>query len=57
MQINSGLRSVLAFPWLYRLFIGTLGASKANKEWFIKNILGLRDGQKLVEWGVVLLRF
>jgi SAM-dependent methyltransferase len=51
MQINSGLRSVLAFPWPYRLFVGTLGARKANKEWFIKNVLGLRDGQKLVDVG------
>ena len=51
MQINSGLRSVLAFPWVYRLFVGTLGQRKANKEWFIKNVLGLRDGQKLVDVG------
>src|SRR5215472_9784748 len=50
MQINSGLRSVLAFPWLYRLFDMLVG-SKANKEWFIKNVVGLRDGQKLVDVG------
>ena len=50
MQINSGLRSALAFPWLYRLFDMLVG-SKANKEWFIKNVLDLRDGQKLVDVG------
>ena len=40
MQINSGLRFVLAFPWLYRLFDMLVG-SKANKEWFIKTAQGL----------------
>src|SRR5260370_39487006 len=50
MQINSGFRSVLAFPWLYRLFDVLVG-SKAYEEWFIKNILGLRNGQKLVDVG------
>jgi hypothetical protein len=57
MQINSGLRSVPAFPWLYRLFGMPVG-SKANKEWFIKNVLRLRDGQKACRCGgVVLLTF
>jgi len=50
MQINSGLRSVLAFPWVYRLF-GMLVGSEANEEWFITNVLGLRNGQKLVDVG------
>jgi SAM-dependent methyltransferase len=50
MQINSGLRSVLAFPWVYRLFDKLVG-SKAYEEWFIKNVLGLRSGQKLVDVG------
>src|SRR5258708_15081652 len=50
MQINSGFRSVLAFPWVYRLFDVLVG-SKAYEEWFIKNILGLRNGQKLVDVG------
>jgi SAM-dependent methyltransferase len=50
MQINSGLRSVLAFPWVYRLFDMLVG-SKAYEEWFIKNVLGLRNGQKLVDVG------
>src|SRR6516225_454873 len=50
MQINSGLRSVLAFPWVYRLF-GMLVGNKAYEEWFIKNVLGLRKGQKLVDVG------
>jgi hypothetical protein len=46
MQINSELRSVLAFPWVYRLF-GMLVGSEANEEWFIKNVLCLRNGQNL----------
>src|SRR5262245_6031727 len=50
MQINSGLRSVLAFPWAYRLF-NMLAGSKAYEEWFIKNVLGLREGQRLVDVG------
>ena len=50
MQTDSGLRSVLAIPWLYRLFDMLVG-SKANREWFIKNVLDLRDGQKLVDVG------
>jgi SAM-dependent methyltransferase len=50
MQINSGFRSVLAFPWVYRLFDVLVG-SKAYEDWFIKNILGLRNGQKLVDVG------
>jgi SAM-dependent methyltransferase len=50
MQINSGLRSVLAFPWVYRLFDMLVG-SKAYEDWFINNVLGLRDGQKLVDVG------
>jgi SAM-dependent methyltransferase len=50
MQINSGLRSVLAFPGVYRLFSMLVG-NKAYEEWFIKNVLGLRKGQKLVDVG------
>jgi len=50
MQINFGLRSVLAFPWVYRLFSMLVG-SEANEEWFIKNVLGLLKGQKLVDVG------
>jgi SAM-dependent methyltransferase len=50
MQINSGLRSILALPWVYRLFGHVLG-SEANKQWFIDDVLCLRDGQKLVDVG------
>ena len=50
MQINSGLRSVLAFPRVYRLFDMLVG-NKAYEEWFIKNVLSLRNGQKLVDVG------
>jgi SAM-dependent methyltransferase len=50
MQINSGLRSILASPWVFRLF-GQLLGSEANKQWFIDHVLCLRDGQKLVDVG------
>ena len=50
MQIDSGLRSMLAVPWVYRLFARILG-SEANQQWFIDDILCLRDGQKLVDVG------
>jgi SAM-dependent methyltransferase len=50
MQMNSGLRSILALPWVYRLFGRVLG-SEANKQWFIDDVLCLRDGQKLIDVG------
>jgi SAM-dependent methyltransferase len=50
MQINSGLRSVLALSWVYRLFAHILGI-EANRQWFIDDVLCLRDGQKLVDVG------
>jgi SAM-dependent methyltransferase len=50
MQINSGLRSILALPWMYRLFADILGI-EANRQWFIDDVLCLRDGQKLVDVG------
>jgi|SRR6516165_10601278 hypothetical protein len=50
MQINSGLRSILALLWVYRLFAHILGI-KANRQWLIDDVLGLRDGQKLVDVG------
>jgi SAM-dependent methyltransferase len=50
MQINSGLRSILASTWAFRLFGHVLG-SEANKQWFVDQVLGLRDGQKLVDVG------
>jgi SAM-dependent methyltransferase len=50
MQINSGLRSILALPWVYRLFGHVLG-SEANRQWFIDDVLCLRDSQKLVDVG------
>jgi SAM-dependent methyltransferase len=50
MQINSGLRSILALPWVYRPFAHILGI-EANRQWFIDDILCLRDGQKLVDVG------
>jgi SAM-dependent methyltransferase len=50
MQINSGLRSFLALPWVYRLFTRVL-ERRAYKQWFINDVLCLRDGQKLVDVG------
>jgi SAM-dependent methyltransferase len=50
MQINSGLRSILALPWVYRLMAHILG-NEANRQWFIDDVLCLRDGQKLVDVG------
>jgi len=50
VQINSGLRSILALPWVYRLFGHILGI-EANRQWFIDDVLCLRDGQKLVDVG------
>lgn len=50
MQINSGARSILAVPWVYRLFTRVLGI-EASKRWFIDDILCLREGQKLVDVG------
>jgi len=50
MQINSGLRSVLALPWIYR-FVMRLFRNEAHRQWFIRDILALRNGQKLVDIG------
>ena len=50
MQINSGLRSILALPWVYRLMAHILG-NEANRQWFVDDVLCLRDGQKLVDVG------
>jgi hypothetical protein len=50
MQINSGLRSILALPWVYHLVQHILGI-EANMQWFIDDVLCLRDGQKLVDVG------
>ena len=50
MQINSGLRSILSLPWVYRLFTHIVGI-EANRQWFIDDVLCLRDGQKLVDVG------
>src|SRR5438876_7600421 len=50
MQINSGVRSILVTPWVYRLATRLLG-SEANKQWFIDEILALSPGHKLVDVG------
>lgn len=51
MQINSGLRSILALPWAYRLTMRMLGKSTANRRWFVDQVLALRPGQKIVDIG------
>jgi SAM-dependent methyltransferase len=50
MQINSGLRSILARPWIYRLTMRLL-RNEAVTRWFNDEILALRAGQKLVDVG------
>ena len=51
MQINFGLRSVLAFQWPYRLCLASSREARRTKEWFMKNVVDLRDGQKIVDVG------
>jgi hypothetical protein len=43
-------KSILSLPWVYRLFAHILGI-EANRQWFIDDVLCLRDGQKLVDVG------
>jgi SAM-dependent methyltransferase len=50
MQINSGLRSILAVPWAYRLAMRLL-RNGANERWFIDHVLALRAGEKVVDVG------
>jgi hypothetical protein len=50
MQINSGLRSILAWPWVYRLMAHILG-NEAKRQWFIDDVLCPREGQKVVDVG------
>jgi len=50
MQINTGVRSLLASPALYRLAMRVIGGQKFHR-WFIENILSLHDGQKIVDIG------
>jgi len=45
-----GGKSILSLPWVYRLFAHILGI-EANRQWFIDDVLCLRDGQKLVDVG------
>lgn len=50
MQINTGLRSFLAAPAVYRTAMRMLGGG-AFLRWFIDNVLSLRDGQKIIDFG------
>lgn len=50
MQINVGLRSILASPLVYRLAMWAVGGHDFRR-WFIENILALRPGQKVVDIG------
>jgi hypothetical protein len=43
MQINSGLRPILSLPGVYRFFAHILGI-EANRQWFIDDVLCLRNG-------------
>ncbi|OJY43030.1 MAG: hypothetical protein BGP08_20325 [Rhizobiales bacterium 64-17] len=50
MQINSGLRSVLAWPLVYRLLNRAIGNEKFRR-WFIERIVAVKSGQTLVDLG------
>ena len=50
MQINFGLRSILAVPWAYSLAMRLL-RNGANERWFIDHVLALRTGEKVVDVG------
>jgi SAM-dependent methyltransferase len=50
MQITTGIRSILALPFVYRLAMRILG-NTANRRWFINDILALRGGEKVVDVG------
>lgn len=50
MQINTGVRALLASPIVYSCVMRLLG-SGANRRWFIQEILMLRPGQKIVDIG------
>jgi SAM-dependent methyltransferase len=50
MQINRGVRSLLASPALYGFAMRVLGGQKFRR-WLIENILSPRDGQKIVDIG------
>lgn len=50
MQINQGLRSILALPWAYRLLIWLVRSEKAWR-WFTDQVLQIRPGQKVIDIG------
>ena len=46
----AGLKSLLAFPAPYRRLMSVL-ANEPNRQWFAGEVLGARDGDKLVDIG------
>jgi len=50
MQVNSGLRSILAAPWVYRTAMAVLRKNGA-REWFANEILHVSPGQKVIDFG------
>lgn len=50
MQIDSGLRSVLAWPPVYRLLNRVIGNEKFRR-WFIDHVVAVKGGQTLVDLG------
>jgi len=50
MQIDSGLRSILAWPPVYRLLNRAIGNEKFRR-WFIDRIVAVKSGQTLVDLG------
>jgi len=50
MQVNSGLRSILALPLFYRL-VNVVFTNRKFRRWFIDEVLAVRNGQTLVDLG------
>src|SRR3569832_1816125 len=50
MQISHGIRSFLALPVIYRL-ANAVFSSPAFSRWFLKEILAVAPGQKIVDIG------
>lgn len=50
MQVNSGLRSILALPLFYRL-VNVVFINRKFRRWFIDEVLAVRSGQTLVDLG------
>jgi SAM-dependent methyltransferase len=50
MHVNSGIRSILELPAVYRLAMRLFG-SEAHTKWLIDQVLAVREGDKMVDIG------